>query len=408
MTSIVNVPEHTANSGGKQALIFDDKDFFYHIVKQTVERLLAAEMTEFLQAPPRQRVPTRRGYRSGYRRRSMKTRVGNLHFRVPCERSGTFKTSLFRRYQRTEQAFLLTIQQMYLNGVSTRKVRKLTEMLCDTTLSASTVSRLTAQLDVVLERWRKRPLLESYFALTLDARYEYVRSNGAVTSQGVLTVAGISARTGRRDLLGVYLAQTENQTSWGEVLRDLLNRGLHGVRIAISDSHEGLKAALRQYLQGVPWQRCVRHFLTNARDMVRKSEQKALTIDLHSIFDAPSLEHARRRLAEVLDHWRAGHEALADWLEENIEDCFSYFQFPAAYRVQLRTTNMIERNNEELGRRSDVIRVFPNPESCLRLMTALAMDRADEWAEAKRPYLDIKELEEWDRAASIPNPAPEQ
>lgn len=398
MTSTLSTPESTANQLVNQEALLNDKDFFKEIVLATVERILQGEMTNFLHAAPRKRSPMRTGYRSGYRPRSLKTRVGKLQFRVPCERSGRFKTALFERYQRTEQAFLLTIQQMYIQGVSTRKVRKLTEMLCATPFSASTVSRLTKQLDEVFERWRRRRLTEHYFALVVDASYVGVRERERVTNQGVITVMGIAELTGRREILGVYMAHTENQTTWGEVFRDLLHRGLVGVRLVTSDSHEGLKAAVRQHFQGVSWQRCVRHFMENARDLVRRPEHKALTRDLHSIFDAPTLTHARQRLQEVLVQW-AHHPQLCEWLEDNIEDCFSVFQLPPSYRVRLRTTNMVERNNRELKRRSDVIRIFPNPAACLRLMTAIAMDKTDDWAEEEQPYLDARELVEWDEAA---------
>ncbi|MEO0093726.1 MAG: transposase, partial [candidate division WOR-3 bacterium] len=186
------------------------------------------------------------------------------------------------------------------------------------------------------------------------------------------------------------------------VFRDLIQRGLHGVRLVTSDDHKGIRRAIKRYFQGALWQRCQRHFMTNARDLVAKKERKALTRDLHSIFDAPSLRHAQERLKEVLDQWRSGHEELANWLEENIEETMTYFHFPPGFRVQIRTTNMLERFNQELRRRSKVIRVFPNPRSCLRLMTALAMDQTMEWS-CQGSYLDMKELEEWDRKNGISN-----
>jgi len=235
--------------------------------------------------------------------------------------------------------------------------------------------------------------------LIIDARYENVRSNERVTNQAVLIVTGISIKD-KREIIGLYIANTENETSWSLVFRDLIQRGLHGVRMVVSDDHKGIKAAIARYFQGAQWQRCQRHFMTNARDMVAKKERKALTRDLHSIFDAPSLSHARVRLRRILDQWRPGHEELADWLDDNIEETMAYFHFPPAFRIQIRTTNMLERFNQELRRRSKVIRVFPNPESCLRLMTALAMEQTMEWA-CQRSYLDMRELEEWDQKAGI-------
>jgi len=411
MTSPENLNQPTTQ---KQGFYIDDPNFFYQVVRNTVQELLEAEMTEFLGADPHERSLTRQGYRSGHRPRSLNTRVGKLHLDLPCERSGKFQTKLFNHYQRSEpspsfqaqegrgeQAFLLALQEMYLQGVSTRRVEKITEQLCSMPISASTVSRIAAKLDAELETWRKRPLIEEYPLLIIDARYENVRSNERVTNQAVLIVTGISIR-GKREIIGVYIANTENETSQSGVFRDLIQRGLHGVRMVVSDDHKGIKPAIARYFQGAQWQRCQRHFMTNARDMVAKKERKALTRDLHSIFDAPSLNHARARLKEVLDQWRPGHEELADWLEDNIEETMAYFHFPPAFRVQIRTTNMLERFNQELKRRSEVIRVFPNNESCLRLMTALAMEQTTEWA-CQRSYLDMRELEEWDRKIGVSN-----
>lgn len=395
--------ELNVNPDSKQAFLLDDKDFFYRAVRKTIQDILESEMTSFLQAEPSERTAERRGFRSGHRPRSMNTRVGKLHFQVPCERSGEFKTELFDRYQRSEQAFVLALQEMYLQGVSTRRVQKITEAMCSLPISSSEVSRLTARLDETLERWRRRRLTEPYFALIVDARYENVRQNDRVHSQAVVTVTGISGKTGRREILGVYVVNTESETSWGEVFRDLLTRGLYGVRIVITDAHEGLKAAQARFFQGTLWQRCQRHFSENARDMVLKKERGELTADLRSIFDACDSDHAKARASEVVVKWRPRNEALADWLEENIESTLACFHFPQVYRTHIRTTNMQERFNEELNRRSEVIRTFPNTASCLRLMTALAMEQTEVWAE-QRPYLDIKELIAWDeaQAARVP------
>lgn len=399
MTSPLSLTNINQNLNPKQDFYIDTPDFLYNIICNVIQELLETEMTEFLGAAHHERNLTRRGHRSGYRPRSLNTRVGKLHFDVPCERSGQFQTKLFNRYQRSEQAFLLTLQEMYFQGVSTRRVEKITEQLCSLPISASTISRFTAKLDAELKAWRKRPLVDEYLFLIIDARYEKVRSNERVSSQAVLIITGISGH-GQREIIGVYEANTESETSWSEVFRDLHQRGLHGVQLVVSDDHRGLKQALKRYFNGVLWQRCQRHFLINARDMVARKERKALTRDLHSVFDAPSLRHAWDRFKEVLDHWREGHEELAAWLEENIEETMAYFHFPGSFRIQLRTTNMLERFNQELRRRSKVIRVFPNPQSCLRLMTALAMEQTEEWA-CQRAYLDMKDLNEWISVAEL-------
>ena len=396
--------ELTAKSNPTQEPLIDDKDFFYWAIRKTVQDFLEAEMTAFLKASPCEHSATRQGYRSGHRSRSLNTRVGKLHFEVPCERSGEFHTRLFANYQRSEQAFVLALQEMYLQGVSTRRVLKITEALCSLPISASEVSRLAARLDETLERWRRRRLTEPYFALLVDARYERVRVNHHVGSQAVITVTGISAKTGRREIIGVYVVNSESETSWGEALRDLLQRGLQGVEIVTSDAHEGLQAAVARFFQGTLWGRCQRHFNVNARDLVLKRDRTELTRDLRSIFDACDLDHARTRVKEVVDQWRPRYQVLADWLEENVEPALSSFHFPESYRSRLRTTNMPERFNEELNRRSEVIRIFPNVESCLRLMTAMAMEQSEIWAE-QPPYVDIKELHARKEAQAAPMPA---
>jgi putative transposase len=403
MARTIETEELSSNPAEKQEPLLNDKDFFYRVIQTTVQDFLEAEMTSFLGAASSERSQTRLGYRSGHRPRSLNTRVGKVHFAVPCERSGRFHTRLFDNYQRSEQAFVLTLQQMYLHGVSTRRVKAITEAMCSLPISSSEVSRLTAKLDETLEQWRRRRFGEPYFALIVDARYEHVRANHRVDNQAVITVTGISTKTGQREILGVYVVNTESATSWGEVFRDLLSRGLYGTESVTSDAHEGLVAAMMKYFQGAAWQRCQRHFSVNARDLVHKQDRKELTLDLRSIFDACDLDHARDRVQEVVAKWSLREPQLAAWLEENIEPTLTCFQYPPSYRTRVRTTNMQERLNEEWNRRSEVIRIFPNSESCQRLITAMAMEQNEVWAE-QRPYVDIKELSAWKQtqAASVP------
>jgi transposase-like protein len=256
------------------------------------------------------------------------------------------------------------------------------------------VSRLTKRLDEDLARWRNRRLVEPYPYLVVDARYERVRQNERIESQGVLVISGVSGK-GQRDVLGVAVANTESETSWTEVFRDLNRRGLSGVRLVVSDDHEGLVASVRRCFQKALWQRCQTHFMHNVLALVTKRDRKVLWQALRSIFDAATLEHAKVRLAEVVAEWRPRYSDLADKLEAETEDTLTCFQFPAGHRMRIRTTNMMERLNEELRRRSRVIRIFPNAAACLRLMTALAQEQAAEWA-AQLTYLDMTELERWD------------
>ena len=226
----------------RQEVLLNDPDFLRQVVGRLLQGMLEQEMSEFLGAGLYERAESRRGFRSGHRPRQLKTRLGRLDLRVPTERSGRFQTGLFAGYQRSEQAFLLALQEMYLQGVSTRKVRQVTEELCATPVSASSVSRLSRRLDEDLARWRNRRLTVAYPYVIVDARYEKVRQYDRVDSQGVLIIIGVSAH-GQRDIIGVMVANTESETSWTEAFRDLIRRGLHGVRLVVSDEHTGLVAA---------------------------------------------------------------------------------------------------------------------------------------------------------------------
>ncbi len=376
---------------GRQELLLNDPGFLQGVVRGLMQELLEAEMDDHLGAGRYERVTSRRGYRSGHRPRRLLTRLGELELAVPTERSGRYRTRLFERYQRSEQAFLLTLQEMYLTGVSTRKVRKITEELCGCEISASSVSRAVRRLDDDLAAWRNRRLSEPYPYLIIDARYGLVRQGGRVTSQGSLLVCAVGL-SGQRDIIGVYQANTESETSWTEVFRDLMRRGLSGVRLVVSDDHEGLVAAIRRCFQGVLWQRCQKHYQDNVLALVSKKDRSMLRQALRTVFDAASHEHAQVRLAEVVAEWRERYPAVSDRLEAETEDTLAFFSFPAGHWLRIRTTNMLERYNEELRRRTKVIRVFPNAASCLRLITAHAMEQAAEWA-AQNQYLDMQLLD---------------
>jgi putative transposase len=402
MASDKMTADDSRSDATKQAFLVNDPGFMQDVVRKFLQNLLEQEMTDYLRATPYERSAGRLGYRSGHRPRKLVTRAGTMSLDVPTERTGHFRTAVFDRYQRSEQAFVLTLQEMYLAGVSTRKVRAITEELCGTSISASTVSRLTKRLDEDLARWRNRRLVESYPYLIVDARYERVRQNERIEGQGVLVISGVSGK-GQRDILGIAVANTESETSWTEIFRDLNRRGLAGVRLVVSDDHEGLVASIRRCFQGALWQRCQTHFMHNVLALVTKCDRKSLWQALRSIFDAPTLEHAKARLAEVVAEWRPRYPDLADKLEEETEDTLTCFLFPAGHRMRIRTTNMMERLNEELRRRSRVVSIFPNAAACLRLMTALAQEQAAEWA-AQLTYLDMAELERWDMLH--PQPAP--
>jgi putative transposase len=374
-----------------QAVLTDDPDFLRDLVARVVQEILEAEMSAHLGAELYERTETRTGQRNGYRPRQLQTRVGTLTLLVPQDRAGTFSTQLFARYQRTEKALVLAVMEMYLEGVSTRKVRAITEALCGTAFSKSQVSRLTSMLDADLTTWRGRSLADhTYPYLVVDARYEHVREGGQVITQGVLIVSGVRD-DGKRAILAVDVADTESEATYCAVFRDLKARGLTGVWLVTSDDHAGLRAAIERYFQGASWQRCQVHYQRNLLGMVGTSRRADLAADLRRLFTATTPTEARMVANQIADRWRGTHPAVARSLEEESEACFACLAFPLAHQARIRTTNGLERLNQELKRRTRVIRIFPNREACLRLVTALCAEQSEEW-ESGRQYLDMTQL----------------
>jgi transposase-like protein len=318
---------------------------------------------------------------------------------MPQDREGTFSTRLFSRYQRNEKALTLALMEMYVEGVSTRKVKEVTEVLCGTSFSKSLISSLAGSLDAELQAWRNRRLeAEAYPYLFVDARYEKVRVGSRVVSQGVLIVSGVRDE-GMREILAVEVADTESEATYQELFRSLKTRGLSGVELVVSDGHEGLKAAITRHFQGASWQRCQVHYARNLLGMVSLAKRKELGADLRGIFAAPDREQAFGIASSVAEKWRKkGHEKVSCHLEEHIEECLTCLAFPESHRRRIRTTNGLERLNQEIKRRSRVVRIFPNRESCLRLVSALAVEQSEEWVTGRR-YLDMGELEERRREA---------
>jgi len=375
----------------KQALE-GDGDFLKPLVQMVVQEVLEAEMEEAVGAAKGERTEQRRGHRSGYYGRGLVTRVGKLELRVPQDRQGRFSTEVFERYQRSEKALVSTLAEMYIQGVSTRKVKAITEELCGHAFSASTVSTINKKLDRELAVFSERPLEQPYPYLILDARYEKVRIDGVIRSQAVLVALGINWE-GRREVLGVELANRESRNSWKDFIVSLKRRGLRGVELAITDSHEGLKAALEEVLPEAAWQRCYVHFLRNALDYLpRRGDDDCLT-ELRWLYDRRSLEEAQRDLAAWIQRWQDRYPRLTSWVEENIEQTLTYYRWPEQHHKHLRSTNMLERLNQEIKRRTFVIRIFPNEPSCLRLVRALAVEVHENWIEQHR-YLNMELLRE--------------
>ena len=378
-----------------QGPLLDDPAFLKEIVQRVLQEVLEAEMTEHIGAAPHERTDARKGHRNGYKPRALRTRVGTLNLLVPQDREGTFSTRLFCRYQRNEKALVLALMEMYVEGVSTRKVKDITEELCGASFSKSLVSSLAGRLDSELQAWRTRPLeAEGYPYLLVDARYEKVRSGGRVVSQGVLVASAVREPDGFREILAVEVADTESEATYQELFRSLKARGLKGVELVISDDHEGLKSAIERHFQGASWQRCQVHYARNLLGMVGAKKRKELAAELRAIFAATNTEQALQIASEVADRWRGcGHEKVACHLEEHIEECLACLAFPESHQRRIRTTNSLERFNQELKRRTRVVRIFPNRQACLRLVSALAVEQSEEWLTGRR-YLDMEELRE--------------
>lgn len=375
-----------------KALLLSDENGFRALLQESLQEVLEAEMSEALRAEKSERTPERLSYRSGYYDRKLVTRVGVLELRVPQDRAGHFSTELFERYQRSEKALVSALAEMYVQGVSTRKVKAITEELCGHSFSASTISEATARLDATLDAFFARRLEEAYPYLILDARYERVREGGVISSQAVLVAIGVDWE-GRRQVLGVELANRESRSSWREFLSGLRARGLHGVEYVVSDGHAGLKAAIREILPEAAWQRCYVHFLRNALDYVPRKVDDDCLMELRWFYDRRDLAEVRRDIAQWVTKWQGKYPRLVTWVEENVEETLAYYRLPLAHHKHMKSTNMLERLNQELKRRTLVVRIFPNATSCLRLSRALAMEIHEGWLEATR-YLNMEHLKE--------------
>jgi putative transposase len=388
----MTVKEGTPRSADVKQVLADDPDFLRPLVQSLVQEALEAEMTALLGAAKGERTADRQGYRSGYYERGLVTRVGKLELRVPQDRDGRFSTELFERYQRSEKALVAALAEMYVQGVSTRKVKAVTEELCGHSFSASSISRINKRLDAELARFAARPLDEPCPYLILDARYEKVREDGVIRSQAVLEAIGIDWE-GRRQVLGVELANRESRSSWKEFLLGLKTRGLAGVEFVVADDHAGLRRAIEEVLAEAVYQRCYVHFLRNALDYVPRKVDDDCLQELRWLYDRRDVAEARRDLAAWLKRWQSTYARLCDWVEANIEPTLSFYRLPRQHHKHMKSTNMLERLNEEIRRRTRVVRIFPNLESCLRLVRALAVEMHEGWLEASR-YLNMDLLKE--------------
>jgi len=370
--------------------ILDNPGFLKQLVQTFLQEYLEQEVAAHLGAEPYERTPERNGHRNGYKGRQLNTRVGRLQLSVPQVREGSFNTELFERYQRSEQALINCLQQMVIQGVSTRRVRKVTEELCGLSFSKSQVSEISKQLDSEIQAWLNRALEDEYPYVYVDARYEKVRRDHRVESHAVLIAKGVNW-DGKRDILGVNVCNGENETNWSEFFESLHERGLTGVQLLISDAHEGLVKALARTFPGCEWQRCQVHFKRNVLDKVRVKDRSGIKEELDHVFAAGDKATGLERLQMLVETLSQTYPDLADLLERECEDTLSCLNYPRQHRRRICSTNGLERFNEEIRRRTRVIRIFPNRNACMRLVGALCMEQAEEWQTGRR-YLDMELL----------------
>jgi putative transposase len=363
-------------------------DVLPELLRVILNAAMQAERTEHLNAAPYQHTQERRGYANGFKPKTMQTRVGEITFAVPQVREGGFYPQALEKGLRSERALTLALAEMYVQGVSTRKVKAITEQLCGVNVSSAQVSRAAAQMDDDLEKWRERPLGE-YPYLFLDAYYEQVREDGQVRHLAVLVAVGVTPQ-GKREILGVSVSLSEHEIHWRSFLESLKKRGLGGVQLITSDDHAGLRAARLAVFGGIPWQRCQFHLQQNAQAYVpHKDMQTEVAEDIRTIFNAPDRITADAYLARTVLKYEKSASRLSAWMATNLPEGLMVFSFPGGFRKLLRTTNGVERLHREVRRRARVVSIFPNPASCLRLVSAVLNEISEEWLTG-RTYLTLE------------------
>lgn len=372
-------------------------DAFAKLMEALLNQVLKAESSEQLGAENYQRSNGRKDYRNGTRTRGLVTRVGRLELEVPRHRNVPFKTVLFENYQRNEQALIATMMEMVVQGVSTRKVQKVTEELCGETFSKSTVSEICRELDIPVKEFKERLLPEKYPFIMADAMYIKVREEHRVRSKALLLAIGINTE-GQKEIIGFDICDTEKTNTWKDFFEGLKSRGLRGVDIVISDSHKGLVESIKECFPGASWQRCQVHFSRNIMDRCPKKYMAGLASELTAMFNSSTIEEARRLRDSIVEEYEDVASEAVQILDAGFEDCMTIMSLPSKYRQSLRTTNIIERENRELRKREQVIQIFPNVASALRLLGAVLMDDHNDWSTRKRLF----EMSEYfDKATQI-------
>lgn len=361
------------------------EDAFAKLIQEMLNQFILAESDEVIGASAYERSDARRDSRNGYRERSITLRVGKITLTVPRHRDEPFHPSLLDNYQRNEQALISAMMEMVANGVATRNVQKITETLCGTKFSKSTVSNLCRKLTIEVEAFRNRALTQLYPFVFVDAIYFKERSSGRAVSKAFMVALGIN-QDGYKEILGFDAYDCESKETWKKFLKTLDGRGLKGVDIVTSDAHEGLRGAIQEVFPQVPWQRCQFHFKRNIMEKVKKKDQKTIDMKLKDIFEADTIEEARRLRDELVDEYSDTNPEAMEVLDRGLEDAMTILGLPKSYRKFTRTSNVIERENRELRKRQNPIGVFMNEESMIRLMGAVLMDDHEDWSKRCRSF----------------------
>jgi transposase-like protein len=364
---------------------------FKESVELIFNQAMQIERSQVLQAQPYERNEERLGYANGFKPKKYSTSLGKLDLQIPQVRGDiSFYPSSLEKGCRSEKALKLALAEMYIQGVSTRKVKAITEQLCGTSISSTQVSRLSAELDISLNAFRERELKDPYTYVYLDARYEKIRHNGCIKDMAILIALGVNARSGKREILGVSAKLSEAEVHWRHFMQQLQKRGLHGVKLLISDDHSGLRAARKTVFPSILWQRCQFHFQQNAQSYAPKRYMKKELADaVKYIFNSASKEEAIAKCKTISTEYETTAPEFCEWLEENIEETLTIFNFPKPHRRRIRTSNPLERLNQEIRRRTRVARLFPNEASCLRLVTAILVEHHENWVTGKK-YLNFE------------------
>jgi len=375
--------EDTAYSVILEQLIEDGTSGIKQAMTIMLNEAMKLERQRYQQAEPYERTESRADYSNGFKSKTIRSAVGEMKLSVPQVRSGNFYPSALAKGRRTDRALLLSLAEMYVQGTSTRKVSKIVEELCGFEVSSTEVSRASKLLDEELSKWRKRTIPAMRY-LYLDARYEKIRHGASVIDCAVLIAVGVNEK-GRRSVLGVSVSLSEAEPHWREFMKELTGRGLCGVELIISDDHAGLKAARKAVFPGVKWQRCQFHLQQNAQKYVPKKSMKTeVASEIRSIFNAKNTVEATRLLNNFMADYAKTAPKLVEWAERAIPEGLTVFDLPEAHRRNTRTTNMLERLNREILRRTRVATLFPNEASCLRLVSAVLMETSEEWETGRR------------------------